>query len=297
MIITHVTPFRQILKAYSTLISIPGAISNLQDALSAQQGKIQESFEKVNQKLGDLESMNSVTAPQLIDIYDRMGFKLVLDSSSIVDKTMIETGTWEMEQLSFFGSLIDRLRGRENPVFLDIGSYWGLYSLIAHRSGVFQEIISFEADPFNRGQLHSNLWLNGISNNVKVIDKAVSSCPGTLKFWDSRTHPNGNRAGVGVLPEVTPWPSFQVEATTIDIETNFSGAHILMKIDVEGHEDKALIGMERTVRDNKVVMQIEVFEQQYETVFAIASRLGLRVILEIRPDFYLTNIPHDELGM
>jgi hypothetical protein len=40
--------------------------------------------------------------------------------------------------------------------------------------------------------------------------------------------------------------ALQIEATTIGIETDFSGAHLLMKIDVEGREGKALLGMKRT---------------------------------------------------
>jgi FkbM family methyltransferase len=288
------------LKAYSTLINLPTAISSSQEMISDKEAVTQAMIARVQQRLLELEPPPPAVItqpPRPVDIYERMGFKLMLDSTSVVDKTMIETGSWESEQLAYFDSLIQRLRGKENPVFLDVGSYWGLYSLLAHRSGVFRKLIAFEAEPFNRGQLHANLWLNGLSDDVQIIAKAVSSNPDTLRFWDSRSHPNGNRAGVGILGEGAPWPSFQVEATTVDIETNFSGAHILMKIDVEGHEEKALMGMERTIRENKVVMQLEVFEQQYEAVFAVTTRLGMRVIHQIRPDFYLTNIPSAELGL
>jgi hypothetical protein len=98
--------------------------------------------------------------PRTVDIYERLGLTLLLDDSSLVDKSVIESGTWEPEQLAYVASLTERFRKFDHSVFLDIGSYWGLYSLLAMRSGVFEKQYAFEADRHNFAQLQSNIFLN-----------------------------------------------------------------------------------------------------------------------------------------
>lgn len=231
------------------------------------------------------------------DLFNRMGFTLLLDETSIVDRTVIETNTWEAEQLAYFAGLVERFRGKPNATFLDIGSYWGLYSLLTLRSGVFDTMYAFDADRHNFAQLQANLFLNNATHAITTLNKAVSDKPGKLLFWDSRTHPNQNRAGVGVVNEDAGLPSYEVEAVTIDSMITVTGINLLMKIDVEGHEAPVLRGMTQALANNNVVMQIEVFEQHHDQVFAEVEKLGLRTIHTIYPDHYLTNMSVTELGV
>jgi FkbM family methyltransferase len=210
---------------------------------------------------------------------------------------VIDTGTWEPKQLEYFAGLVERFRGKPNAVFFDIGSYWGLYSFLTLQAGVFDEIYAFDADRHNFAQLQANLFLNNAAHAITAINKAVSDKPGQLSFWDSRTQPDKNRAGVGVIDEAAGLSSYTVEAVSVDSFVTSTGGNFLMKIDVEGHEESVLKGMHNTLAGNKVVMQIEVFEQDHERVFAEVSRLGLRQIHSIYPDYYLTNMTVEELGI
>lgn len=232
-----------------------------------------------------------------VDIYPRFGMRLALDESSLVDKCVIDTGTWEPEQLAYVAKLTEQFRKFEHPMFLDIGSYWGLYSLLAMQSGAFEKQYAFEADRHNFAQLQSNLFLNKAASRIKAFNNAVSETRGVLKFRDSTTHPEGNRAGASVIGWDEDFVGYAVDALPIDDVIDTTGAHLLMKLDVEGHEAPVLRGMSKTVANNKVVMQVEIFEQHHDQVFAEIEKLGLRVIHTIYPDHYVTNMSVEELGV
>jgi len=316
MAVADISPFRQLIRAYSALLSISNHMALMPDALHENRRALVEirdaapdlqSTEKLLSEIKD--AVSALKPPEIpdpiiiqptpkpIDLFSRLGFNLLLDESSIVDRTVIETNTWEEEQLTYFSGLVERFRGKQNAIFLDIGSYWGLYSLLTLRAGVFDTMYAFDADRHNFAQLQANLFLNNATHAITAVNKAVSDKPGTLRFWDSRTHPNKNRAGVGVIDVAAGLPNYEVEAITIDSLVTKTGGHLLMKIDVEGHEESVLRGMEKTLANNKVAMQIEVFDHQHDRVFAEASRLGLRQIHRIFPDYYLTNMTPDELGI
>jgi len=237
------------------------------------------------------------TSRKSIDLYKRNGLNLILDESSLVDNRMITSGSWEPEQLAYLSMLIERLRGKPNATFLDIGSYWGLYSLLALKSGAFDNIHAFEADLHNFAQLQANLFLNNATHSITTYNKAISDQSATLRFWDSRTHIEKNRGGVGVVDENSRHITYAVDAKSIDELLSLSGAHILTKIDVEGHEAPVLRGMAKTISQNKIVLQVEVFKPQYNRIFAETERLGLRKFHEIYPDHYLTNMTVEELGI
>lgn len=232
-----------------------------------------------------------------VDIYSRLGLRLMLDESSLVDKCVIDSGTWEPEQLAYVAELTERFRKYDRPMFLDIGSYWGLYSLLAMQSGVFAEQYAFEADRHNFAQLQSNLFLNNATGRIRTVNKAVSDQVGVLKFRDSTTHPEGNRAGASVIGWHEEFEGYPVDAVPIDQAVSVTDRYILMKLDVEGHEAPVLRGLTQTVTKNKVVMQVEIFEQHHDQVFAEIERLGLRTIHKIYPDYYLTNMTDGDLGI
>lgn len=262
-----------------------------------QDSRIQEA---IHGMLNPMAGIGHPVAMQLykpLDIYSRFGLQLLLDSSSLVDRCVIETGTWEPEQLAYMADLTERFRKFDKPMFLDIGSYWGLYSLLAMQSGVFAEQYAFEADRHNFAQLQSNLFLNKATGRIKAVNKAVSVGEAVLKFRDSTTHPEGNRAGASVIGWNEDFEGYPVDAVSIDKAVIAIDRHILMKLDVEGHEAPVLRGMRSTVFDNKVVMQVEIFEQHHAQVFAEVEQLGLRTIHTIYPDHYLTNMSVAELGI
>ncbi|KDM67250.1 FkbM family methyltransferase [Acidiphilium sp. JA12-A1] len=273
MSIRTFTPLRQTIRAYSALLNISDKISSIEAAMGAPKA-----------------------APRprsKFDIHDRQGLTLLLDRGSIVDRALIDSDAWEREQLDYLFHLARRAGRIGSMTFVDVGAYFGLYSLLALRTGLFDRIHAFEADRDNFAQLQANLLLNDATHAITAANMAVTDTTGTIRFRDSRTHPDGNRAGVGILDDGAD--SYPAPATTIDAALPATGAVIVMKIDVEGHEARVLKGMERTLRNNRVVMQVEIYAAQNDVSLAEIARLGLRRLNTIYPDHYFTNMTDAEL--
>lgn len=293
------TPIRQVKRAYGALLNIAASLDSMPEQQRAIAEQAQAAVDEAVAKILDAAAAMTPPAPvpATVDTFERMGLRLLLDQTSMLDKRLVDSGEWEMEQITYISSLIERLRGKASPVFLDIGAYWGLYSLIAHRSGAFEQIHAFEADRHNFAQLQANLFLNKATKIITSHNKAVGEKDGTLFVWDSTAHPDGSRAGVGIVDEASGLPGFRTPSVAIDSALSLSGCHVLMKIDVESFEPYVLRGLTETVAKNRVFMQVEVYDENKEPVFKEIERLGLRQIHCIYPDYYLTNMSPEELGL
>ncbi|MGQ3675916.1 FkbM family methyltransferase [Xanthobacter sp. TB0139] len=261
--------------------------------------QMEQGFARQNEKLDEIlhalaareeQIRQSENADPQLAIYERMGLRLLLDPTSYVDRYMIDNGQWEEAQISYLCHIIQQLQ-RHGPVtFLDIGSYWGLYSLHVRKLNV-RAIHAFEADLHNFSQLHAQIFLNDAAGWVQTHQVAISDKREMVTFMDSRGHPEGNRGGVGIVDEKVAVRSFSIQAETIDQTLPLSGALIVAKLDLEGHESKALEGMRQTISANRMFLQVECFEENAMKTTGMLDKLGLRPVHEIGPDRYYTNMP------
>jgi hypothetical protein len=65
----------------------------------------------------------------------------LLDPSSLVDQWLLKTGEWEKDQIDFLFSNCIEKNNQSQKIFLDIGSYSGLYSLLAFKMNLFRSIL------------------------------------------------------------------------------------------------------------------------------------------------------------
>ncbi|MDR3374235.1 MAG: FkbM family methyltransferase [Ancalomicrobiaceae bacterium] len=217
----------------------------------------------------------------------RSDLTLLLDTTSYVDINLLWQWEWEREQCAVMAEAL-RLFGSDDPVFLDIGAYWGLYAMLAVKAGV-RQVHAFEPDPRNHAQLHAQLFLNDLTDAIVVHRTALSDRDGEISFCRSEAIEGGNRGHAGVVADASP-NAISVACARLDSLFTFTGRTVVMKIDVEGHELSVLRGMEQLVRSNRVFMQIESFEAQHDSVFAFAASIGLRHMRTITVDHYFTNI-------
>lgn len=287
--LTTITPFRQLARLYSAALRSADSLERIRAWTEAPPPP-----QPVEVPAPQVVVQPIEPEKRALELYDRLGLRLVLDRASLVDRQVIDAGHWEPEQIAFLTSVIRRQLQKTPVTFLDLGSYWGLYSLLAMRAGV-QTIHAFDADRHNFAQMQAQVFLNDATSVVTAHNKAISSTAGMLTFWDSRAHPGGNRAGVGVVPEDFQMPTYKVPCVSVDEYLPMQGKFIIIKLDLESHEPQALRGMVNTIRDNKVVMQIECFDQNRDAILAETEKLGLRKVHEIAPDWYFTNVPEGEL--
>lgn len=121
----------------------------------------------------------------------------------------------------------------ENPIFIDIGANVGLYSLLLTKAVPEVRILAYEPHPGLCKQMKYNLSIN-TGHRISVFEFAISDQPGNA--WLKTNTRNLGQTRLESDGDV------EVECTTLQaVVEREQLSHIdALKIDIEGHEDKAL---------------------------------------------------------
>ena len=150
------------------------------------------------------------------------------------------TGLYEQDLTD---QLVKQIRPGQNIV--DLGANTGYYTLVASKLvGSSGRAYAFEPDPAMFDYLTRNIALNGCQN-VTAVQQAVSDRVGSASFIRQDQERGFLSAGD---------PSGSLEVPTVTLDDYFSGqgwpAIHLVKMDVEGSELAALLGMIELSRRN-----------------------------------------------
>ena len=181
--------------------------------------------------------------PLAVFAFDYIGHKINLD------------GVYEIADLDFFFDAM----GSHNAVFagataIDIGANVGNHSL--YFSDHFRKVISFEPNPrtYKVLQINAELVSNLVCFNQGISDTDTKLLLGTCDTNSGRSAITNNDNG-GARP---------IRGKPLDTIIDAAEQVSLIKIDVEGHEEKVLIGAEQTIRRNQPII---LFEQHKEDFF------------------------------
>jgi len=143
---------------------------------------------------------------------------------------------------------------KPSDVFLDVGAYIGWFTIQAAKAvGASGRVIALEPDDYNREQLERNLALNGLSS-VTILPVAawfehaeLGWHTGEMPVWSQVDR----KSGAG-----------SIRAVPIDSLVNdLSLANVSwIKMDIEGAETEALRGAEKTLREFRPALFIEIHE-------------------------------------
>lgn len=154
-------------------------------------------------------------------------------------------------------------------IALDVGANIGNHTLyFAAVMGL--RTWAFEPVDTNLAILRRLVALNGIEDRVEIVAVALSDEPGTLGLEAlDPDNPGTFRAAAGTTGK-------QVEAVRLDDALDrlglAPGAVSLIKIDVEGHEERVLAGAPRILAESDPVLTLEVFDPA--TLDRLIARLG-----------------------
>ncbi len=158
---------------------------------------------------------------------------------------------YEAETLSVF----ERLARRGGTV-IDIGANTGLYSLLACAASPQVRVIAFEPVPRLYEHLRRNVELNGWGKRIELHDSAVSDASGTADFVLPRS-----QVPTSAHLSSAAYRSHEGAVVTVpvarldDVDTGDDVR--LIKIDVEGAEDKVLAGMPKLLSQQRPDIVIE----------------------------------------
>ena len=170
----------------------------------------------------------------------------------------------------------------EGCTFLDIGSYSGLFALVAARSSEATRAIAFEIVPENFLLIWRNIIANGVAGQVRAMLTGIGDEPGSIRM--------PTRLGLASLATSMSIGSqfsegIEVPLVMLDSVAGDIAGPLVMKIDVEGFEGAVFRGGAETVRRLRpdIVCEILGSATEFEEIDAFLKPLGYR-FLQARAD-------------
>lgn len=185
-------------------------------------------------------------------VQTRHGFRFHADLADWLGQYVYLTGGYEPPTAALFADLV-----KPGNTVLDVGANAGFFSLLCARlTGPAGRVIAFEPIPSVRARLAANIALNDF-RHVEVISKAVSDMEATLTIYEG---PEGHKGTSSLRPLVTASNKLVIQAIALDDIAEEIGKISCVKIDIEGAEMCALIGMKKLVERDRPYFIIEFTE-------------------------------------
>jgi FkbM family methyltransferase len=190
---------------------------------------------------------------------DFFGHRYTGNMTNFIDWTVYYYGAFNVHELRLLAELANALRAQGKPVnFFDVGANIGHHTLFM--SSYADRVFSFEPFFVVRNEMERKLAHAGVSN-VTVFPVALGDQNSSAAF----SPPTGANQGTGTLGEILP-DNASTQKISVEVvrgDDFFAANHLppisLLKMDVEGYEEKALEGLRETIwRDRPpIFMEIQ----------------------------------------
>lgn len=212
-----------------------------------------------------------------------------LNLKNPIDREIYLRGDYEKEQIKFLSEQINKYKIN---FFIDIGAHMGFYSINMSKQNV--SIYSFEPIKKNFEQLSKNKNLNKI-DNMFLYNLALSDKKKNIKMWVPDKNKTGGFSIYDIndeeIKKYNKEKIFKIESKSDlgDNLINLKDEKIAIKIDVERHEKKVLKGIPNILNNNKVIMQIELFDERKGEIFEYLKKNNYINFHSIKKDYYFKN--------
>ena len=164
-------------------------------------------------------------------------------------------GTWEPQESGFL-----RARLRPGMTLLDIGANVGYFSVLgAQAVGPSGTVVAIEPDPTNYALLCANLW-EARAGNVEPIRAAASSFSGPLPLSLSNDNCGDHRSFIERPGERV----LAVSGVRVDEVFDADSRVDLVKIDIQGADHRAVLGMEGLLARCQPLLLVEFWPRGIE---------------------------------
>jgi len=188
----------------------------------------------------------------------------------------------------------------KSKTLYDIGSHIGIFTIFfAKTSGKTGKVIAFEPNPDTYIKIKKNVELNGL-DNVQILNVGIGDKQEIKTLVVRRNMPGTGSMEKNIqlhMLKERKAKSLQVKVYTLDgcIEANKLPKPDFIKIDIEGMEYNALLGMAETISKYKPSIYIEIHgtdkESKIENIQRIVKFLVLRgyFIYHVESEKVVTN--------
>jgi FkbM family methyltransferase len=180
------------------------------------------------------------------------GFQMILHVDDWIQQNLYFLGEYEKAELKAIAQFL-----KEDGVFIDIGANIGLYTLYASQvTNKNARIISFEPFSENFKTLSQNIALNDLSN-VRLEKIAIGEKDGMVNLYYDEQDKN-----LGMVSTKPLEKGLKEEVKVVTLDSYLKDKAIakidLIKIDIEGFEYSALLGMKNTLATFYPTLLIEI---------------------------------------
>jgi len=224
-------------------------------------------------RLGDPESLSRLRDTQYDFVVNSYGFEYAGRTGDLIDEQILMYGLWEKGLAFFMRDYLQACEG-ERVVFVDVGCNVGHHSLFL--SQYASEVHGF--DPYLPAieRFEDLIQRNGMTN-VSVHPVGLGQEEAEVPFYV----PYDGNFGSGTFSEGIGGGSGRQELILKIVRGDdwFSSHGIdaveLIKIDIEGYEEAALIGMQQTLADQRPVVLFELTPAPQGTIASWDQLRGL----------------------
>lgn len=174
---------------------------------------------------------------------------------------------------------------KPHDVVFDIGAHLGYFTCIAGKLAHNGKVYAFDTDLKSCQLIDNNAKLNKL-NNIITYHSAVSNKAGVVKIKNLE-NPNPGL----VINSRVGTDAIEVKSISID---NFIAEHKIkpnfIKIDIEGAEALALLGMTKTLQIEKLTLLVEIHVNHLKKYFNTDYKDIIHLLLE--NNFKIENIDH-----
>jgi FkbM family methyltransferase len=204
--------------------------------------------------------------------------QLFINIKDPIDKTIFYKNAYEEKQINFLSEWIKK---NQPNIFIDIGANFGVYSLRISKLFQMLKVIAFEPVLTTFKKLKMNIKINNLGKRIKIYNVGLSNSNGLKKMIALKRRNYIQSGGF----------SFNVPRRKLNDEDviqchksmkgdevlKFKKEKIVVKIDVEGYENKVLLGIKNLLNNNKILLQIEIFDDNFKKInkFLLEKRFKL----------------------
>ena len=208
--------------------------------------------------------------------------KMFLDFLDPIDREIILHQEFEKLEINF---LIKQININKIDYFLDVGANCGYYSLNVAKEVSNIIIRSFEPNNEAYFKFSKSLEKNlNLSKKIKLEKFGLSNKSKKLEMQSKVKFGYVQTGGSGIINDnkIKDNSIFFGNFKIGDEYIKLINRKIAIKIDVEGHELNVLEGLKQTLKKNKCILQIEIFNDNFEKTNNFLVNNNFKKISEIK---------------